>query len=125
MSNISFKARQAIQYVKLEALGVSEAAVRGNVGVVGKSSSGSRLEGVGVTNPRGGRNVKTDRLIEMLSANLERASRSQFGKTLILAVVAGRAAAVALMLATVGPRPDLQSPAHLEWLAVKLLLLWA
>jgi hypothetical protein len=66
-------------------------------------------------------NVNTDRLIEMLSANLEPASRSQFGKALILAMVAGGAAAFALMLATIGPRPDLQSTAHLEWSAVKLL----
>ncbi len=65
--------------------------------------------------------MNTDRLIDVLSANLEPAGHEQFGKTLILAMVTGGAAAFGLMLATVGPRPDLHSTAHLEWLAVKLL----
>jgi hypothetical protein len=65
--------------------------------------------------------VNTDRLIDALSANLERVSHGRLEKTLILAMVTGGAAAFALMLATVGPRPDLQSTAHLEWSAIKLL----
>jgi len=65
--------------------------------------------------------VNTDRLIDLLSANLEPASRGRFGKTLILAMMASGAAAFGMMLATVGPRPDLHSTAHLEWLAVKLV----
>ena len=36
-------------------------------------------------------------------------------------MVTGGAIAFGLMLATVGPRPDLQSTAHIEWVAVKLL----
>src|ERR1700736_2395749 len=36
-------------------------------------------------------------------------------------MVTGGAAAFGLMFATVGPRPDLHSTAHLEWLAVKLI----
>ena len=65
--------------------------------------------------------MNTDRLIDALSANLERVSHGRLEKTLILAMVTGGAAAFALMLATVGPRPDLQSTAHLEWSAIKLL----
>ena len=64
--------------------------------------------------------MNTDRLIEILSANMEPTRRGQFGKTLTLAMVTGGAAAFGLMLATVGPRPDLGSTAHLEWLALKL-----
>jgi hypothetical protein len=65
--------------------------------------------------------VNTERLIDALSTNLEPVSQGRLEKTLILAMVTGGAAAFALMLATVGPRPDLHSTAHLEWSAVKLL----
>ena len=65
--------------------------------------------------------MNTDRLIDMLSAELEAVNNGRLGKTLILAIVTGGAIAFALMLVTVGPRPDLQSTAHLEWVAVKLL----
>jgi hypothetical protein len=50
--------------------------------------------------------VNTDRVIDLLSANLEPARHVHFGKTLLLAMIMGGAAAVALMLATVGPRAD-------------------
>jgi hypothetical protein len=65
--------------------------------------------------------VNTDRLIDLLSANLEPVGHVRFGKTLILAMLAGSAAALILMLMTVGPRADLDSTAHLGWTAVKLL----
>jgi len=65
--------------------------------------------------------MNTDRLIDMLSAELEAVSNGRPGKTLILALVTGGAIAFALMLVTVGPRPDLQSAVHIEWIAVKLL----
>lgn len=65
--------------------------------------------------------MNTDRLIDMLSAELEAVNSGRLGKTLTLAIVTGGAIAFALMLVTVGPRPDLQSTAHLEWVAVKLL----
>ena len=65
--------------------------------------------------------MNTYRLIDILSANLEPARHGQFGRTLSVAMVTGATAAFGLMLATVGPRPDLHSTAHLEWLAVKLL----
>lgn len=65
--------------------------------------------------------MNTDRLIDMLSAELEAVNSGRLGKTLILAIVTGGAIAFGLMLVTVGPRPDLQSTAHLEWVAVKLL----
>jgi hypothetical protein len=65
--------------------------------------------------------MNTDRLIDMLSAELEAVGNGRLGKTLILALVTGGAIAFALMLATVGPRPNLESAAHIEWIAVKLL----
>ena len=65
--------------------------------------------------------MNTERLIDVLSTNLEPVSQGRLEKTLILAIVTGGAAAFSLMLATVGPRPDLHSTAHLEWSAVKLL----
>jgi hypothetical protein len=65
--------------------------------------------------------MNTDRLIDMLSAELEAVSNGRLGKTLILAIVIGGAIAFALMLVTVGPRPDIQSTIHVEWVAVKLL----
>jgi hypothetical protein len=65
--------------------------------------------------------VNTERLIDLLSTNLEPVSQGRLEKTLILAMVLGGATAFAMMLATVGPRPDLHSTAHLEWSAVKLL----
>jgi len=64
--------------------------------------------------------VNTDRLIDVLSANLDPVSPSQLGRTLLLAIVTGGVTAFGLMLATVGPRPDLDSTAHLEWAAAKL-----
>jgi hypothetical protein len=65
--------------------------------------------------------VNTDHLIDALSANLEPVSRGQLGKALTLAIITGGVAAFGLMLATVSPRPELYSTAHLEWSAVKLL----
>jgi hypothetical protein len=65
--------------------------------------------------------VNTDRLIELLSSNLEPVSPVRFGRTLLLTMLMGSAAALVLMLATVGPRSDLGSSSHLVWTAVKLL----
>jgi hypothetical protein len=66
--------------------------------------------------------VNTDRLIDLLSANLKPVGRVQLGKTLLLAILMGSAAAFTLMLATVGPRANLDSTIHLEWTALKLIL---
>jgi hypothetical protein len=65
--------------------------------------------------------VNTDRLIDVLSANLEPVARGKLHKRLILALVIGGAAAFGLMLATVGPRSEIGAVAHLEWVALKLL----
>jgi hypothetical protein len=65
--------------------------------------------------------MNTDRLIDMLSAELDAVNSGRLGKTLMLAIVTGGALAFGLMLVTVGPRSDLQSTAHIEWVAVKLL----
>ena len=67
-------------------------------------------------------NVKTDQLIDMLSANLEPVNPRRLGKTLVLAILAGGAGAAVLMLVMLGPRAGLQSAAHLEWAALKLVL---
>ena len=64
--------------------------------------------------------MNTDRLIDVLSANLEPVKRGQLGKALALAMVVGGVAAFGLMLMTVGPRSDFNSTAHLEWTAAKL-----
>jgi hypothetical protein len=65
--------------------------------------------------------MNTDRLIDLLSANLEPVGRVHFGRVLLVAMLAGAAARFALMLGTVGPRTDLDSTSHLAWTAVKLL----
>jgi hypothetical protein len=65
--------------------------------------------------------MNTDRLIDMLSAELEAVNSGRLGRALILAIVTGGAIAFGLMLVTVGPRRDLQSTAPIEWVAVKLL----
>ncbi len=65
--------------------------------------------------------MNTDRLIDLLSANLEPVGRVRLGKTLVLAMLAGSVAALILMLLTVGPRADFDSTAHLGWTALKLL----
>jgi hypothetical protein len=49
--------------------------------------------------------VNTDRIIDLLSANLEPVGRVHFARTLLVAMLAGAAAAFALMLATVGHHP--------------------
>jgi hypothetical protein len=65
--------------------------------------------------------VNTDRFIDLLSANLEPVGRVHLGRTLLVAMLAGAAAAFALMLATIGPRTDLDSTMHLAWTAVKVI----
>ena len=65
--------------------------------------------------------MNTDRLIELLSVDLDSVSRRQLGRTLIVAILASGAFAFALMLVIVGPRHDLGSTVHLEWVAIKLL----
>ena len=65
--------------------------------------------------------MNTDRLIDLLSVNLETVGRVQFGKTLLVAMLTGGAAAFSLMLVTVGPRPDLDSTTQVGWTVVKLL----
>ena len=65
--------------------------------------------------------MNTNQLIDVLSANLEPVNHDRLRKTLILGMVTGGAAALAVMLATVGPRPDLLSTIHLEWSGIKLL----
>jgi hypothetical protein len=64
--------------------------------------------------------VNTERLIDLLSANLEPVAPGQIRKTLALALLTGGAAAFGVMLTTVGPRPEICLVPHLEWLALKL-----
>jgi hypothetical protein len=65
--------------------------------------------------------VNTDRLVDLLSANLEPVRRVRFGTMLLVTMLTGGAAAFALMLMTIGPRADLASTAHIAWTALKLL----
>jgi hypothetical protein len=65
--------------------------------------------------------MNTDRFIDILSADLDPVNRRRLGTTLVVAIVIGGAAAFVLMLVMVGPRHDLGSAVHLEWVAVKLL----
>ena len=65
--------------------------------------------------------MNTDQLIDILSANPEPVKADNFASRLLLAILAGAAAAMILMFATVGPRPDLLSTPHLEWIGLKLL----
>jgi hypothetical protein len=58
--------------------------------------------------------VNTDRLVDLLSSHLEPIGRVHFGRTLLVAMLTGGAVAFAVMLATVGPRADFDSVAHLE-----------
>jgi hypothetical protein len=67
------------------------------------------------------KSVKTDHLIDLLSATLEPVGGIRFGRTLLAAILTGAAVAFALMWATVGPRPDLDSTIHLAWTAAKVL----
>jgi len=65
--------------------------------------------------------VNTKRLIEVLGTNLQPVDRRGFAKSVVLAVAVGAVAAFGMMLATIGPRPQLASLPHLEWSAIKLL----
>jgi hypothetical protein len=65
--------------------------------------------------------VTTDRLIDVLSANLEPVTGDELRKGVMLALTIGGAAALGLMLITVGPRPELSTASHLNWLALKFL----
>lgn len=66
-------------------------------------------------------NVKTDQLIDMLSAGLEPVNAIWLEKTLVLAIFAGGTCTAVLMLAIVGLRAGLPA-AQLEWVALKLVL---
>jgi len=64
--------------------------------------------------------MKTDRLIDLLSANVEPADRGQLRRALAVALIFGAAAAIGGMLAVLGLRADLLDTAHLGFMAVKL-----
>jgi len=66
--------------------------------------------------------MKTDRLIHMLSANLEPAKPHRLGGVLVLALVAGGAIAFCAMLATVGLSIEPTGATGMGYLALKLLL---
>ncbi len=65
--------------------------------------------------------MKTDRLIEVLSANLEPVKRGQLWRALVWALVVGVVAAFLVMLVTVGVRPDFGMETHWGFTALKLL----
>ncbi len=65
--------------------------------------------------------MNTERLIDLLSINLEPVNQKGLAGSLTLGVVIGAVSALLVMLMTVGPRPHLMSKGHLEWSAIKLL----
>jgi hypothetical protein len=65
--------------------------------------------------------MNTDHLADLFIANLKRVERVQFRSALLVAMLNGGAAVFVVMLATVCPRVDLSSTAHLEARLVKLL----
>ena len=66
--------------------------------------------------------MKTDNLIDLLSANLEPVKPGAIKKTLTLTIFAGGLAAVCVMLATVGLRPGADW-LHSGYLLLKLLFM--
>lgn len=67
--------------------------------------------------------MKTDQLIDMLSANVEPVKRGQLGKTLAWALVIGGASSFCVMLATVGLRTEAVGGFHIGFLALKVLFM--
>jgi hypothetical protein len=65
--------------------------------------------------------MNTDRLIDMLSTNLEPVKGGQLGKTLAWAIVIGLVAAFGVMLACFGIRSDLVAGNHSGALALKIV----
>lgn len=65
--------------------------------------------------------MKTGKLIEMLSTNIEPVKPRDVEKTMSWAIVVGGAAAFCVMLTTVGLRTEAGNTSHLTFLAVKLL----
>ena len=65
--------------------------------------------------------MNTERLIDMLSTNVESVDRLAIRVSLTWAVIGGAVAAFCLMLSTVSLRPDLAARASLGFVAVKLL----
>jgi hypothetical protein len=65
--------------------------------------------------------MNTDRLIDMLSTNLEPVKGGQLGKTLGWAIVIGLVAAFGVMLACFGIRSDLVAGNHSGALALKII----
>jgi hypothetical protein len=65
--------------------------------------------------------MRTERLIEVLSTNLEPVKRGQLWRALVWALVVGVVAAFLVMLATVGVRFDFGRETHWGFMALKLL----
>jgi len=65
--------------------------------------------------------MRTDRLIDVLSTNLEPVKRGRLWKALLWALVVGSVAAFVVMLATVGVRSDFAGATHQIFMALKLL----
>jgi hypothetical protein len=65
--------------------------------------------------------MRTDKLIDILSTNLEPVKRGQLEKTLAWAVTLGGAVAFCLMLATVGPRREILNGSEIGFFALKIV----
>jgi hypothetical protein len=64
--------------------------------------------------------MKTDDLVAALSANIEPVNRKLVSRTVYIALAAGTAVALGIMLVGLGVRPDLMTPRALIFLLLKL-----
>jgi hypothetical protein len=67
--------------------------------------------------------MKTDRLIDLLSTNVEPVERGRLGRILVLALIVGAIVAFCLMLAILGLRSGIADPGRLGFLGLKLLFM--
>jgi len=65
--------------------------------------------------------MKTDELIAILAQDLKPARRGMVARWLLLGLVLGAALSTALMMATIGPRPDLHAAMQLKAFWVKFI----
>src|SRR6266542_419638 len=65
--------------------------------------------------------MRTDKLIDILSTNVEPVKPAQLEKALVWAVVVGGAAAFCLMLATVGARREILNGSELGFFTLKIV----
>ena len=94
-----------------------------NVRVGRQSIGSSRIENFGATDQREDVQMKTERLIDLLSTNLEPVKGKEIGRTLAWAIAIGAITAFVVMLATVGLRTKTGAGFDIPFLLLKLLFM--